>query len=116
MGLTDSRGDINLRILPPICLYLFKRFRRLSVAMIDSHGRLEERKPRDWHSFKRAGRQWRYAKRERGKFKKKKKCGGTQKTKQVMVFLVTKNRVNLQLPVAVAPMNRFLGGFLFHHQ
>lgn len=58
-------ADINLKILPPICLYLFKRFRQLSLALIDSQGRLEERKLRDWQSYRKAGRQWRNAKRVR---------------------------------------------------
>lgn len=91
MGLTDSRGDINLRILPPICLYLFKRFRRLSVARIESHGRLEERKPRDRHSFKKAGRQWRYAKRERGKLLREEKVWRNPEDLTVTVFPETKN-------------------------
>lgn len=114
MGLTDSRGDINLRILPPICLYLFKRFRRLSVAMIDSHERLEERKTKGLAQLQKSWKAMEICKEgEREVVKRGKSVEGPRRPNRDGVWW---SRVNLQLPVAVAPMNRFLGGFLFHRR
>lgn len=47
-------------------------------------------KQRDWHSCRKAGRQWRNVKGEKD-VQGKQRCWVTQKTKQVMAFLATKS-------------------------
>lgn len=113
-GHSARLGDINLKILPTICLYLFKRFRHLGVGA----GR-ETR--RGWQSGgeparHRRGRTWMFHKQCR-------LTGGP--CDQMLVFSPHRvhlliyylwHGVNLRPPAAVAPTSKFLGGFPSHRR